>query len=419
MTLRRASMLAGFAVMLLVGPTRGLAHTRSQSFSTWDIRGNDVRVVFTVNAIEVTRLARDFTAHAPSDAGDAAVHAPDLAVLLRDHLETRLSVTRGGLPCPIVMPGQTLAARSGLLRIEQHFGCPTQGELHLRNDALFDRALLHVHTARVRIDGAPAFELLFTPTRRQHVVAEHASEHEGGTSFGSWLALGVEHIAVGTDHVAFLVALLLLCRRPRDVGWLVTGFTLGHSATLTLAVLGAVRPNVPLVEALIGFTIALVAAENVAVRTSAPRRRIALVPAGALCALACARFFFGVGPPVATSVGLAIFSLAWLPLAADHNEALRLRPLLTLIFGLVHGFAFASVLMDAGLPAGRLATALVGFNLGVEIGQLAIGALLWGSAMVLAQRLPTRDLRLLGLDLSSALLCGLGLFWFVQRSFGV
>ena len=85
----------------------------------------------------------------------------------------------------------------------------------------------------------------------------------GITSFGAYVALGVEHILIGVDHIAFLLALLILCRRPREVVLMVTGFTLGHSITLTLAVLGVVEPHAPVIEALIGFTIALVAVENV------------------------------------------------------------------------------------------------------------------------------------------------------------
>jgi hypothetical protein len=417
MRTRRACALSWLALALLAVPTRVLAHTRSQSFSTWDVRGDDVRAVFSVGAIEVTRLARDAAARAPSGKEGIAGDTSDLAALLREHLETRLTVTRGDAPCPAVAPARALAASSGLLRVEQRFRCSAHGTLHLRNDALFDRAPMHVHTARVRIDDVPAFELLFTEARREHSVVGRAGGADDGTSFGSWLALGVEHIAVGADHVAFLVALLLLCRRWRDFAWLITGFTIGHSATLTLAVLGVVRPNVPVVEALIGFTIALVAAENVAVRTGALRRGIALAVAGALCALACVRLAFGIGLPVATSLGLALFTFAWLPLAASAHETLRLRPLLTLVFGLVHGFGFASVLMEVGLPSGRLASALIGFNVGVEVGQLAIVALLLGPGIAFAQHLSTDSARRFGIELASALLCGLGLFWFVERAF--
>ena len=93
-----------------------------------------------------------------------------------------------------------------------------------------------------------------------------------------------------------------------------------------------------------------------------------------------------------------------------------MRPLLTVLFGLVHGFGFASVLMEIGLPTERLAVALLGFNVGVEIGQLAVVALLWLAGRALAPRLPEAR-RGLALEAASAALCALGVYWFVERAF--
>jgi len=276
-----------------------------------------------------------------------------------------------------------------------------------------------VHYARVRIDGGSASELLFSDARRERSVSADANAVPGdAASFAAYLRLGIDHIIAGADHVAFLLALLLLCRRLRDVLLLVTGFTLGHSLTLTLAVLGTVRPDVGVVEALIGFTIALVAAENVSVRLHAGRYALAGVAAAGLAALALAHAATGVGLPAATNLGLALFVLAYLPLATDAGEALRLRPLLTLLFGLVHGFGFASVLLELGLARAHLAHALIGFNLGVEIGQLAIVALLWVAGRTLARRFRATRLPVFAVDVLSAALCGLGIHWFVARALG-
>src|SRR4051794_21217955 len=97
--------------------------------------------------------------------------------------------------------------------------------------------------------------------------------------------LGIEHILIGVDHITFLLALLLLCRRVREVAFMVTDFTLGHSLTLSLAVLGLVTPNVPVIEALIGFTIALVAVENISI-TSNISNGIAITAGMVLASLA-------------------------------------------------------------------------------------------------------------------------------------
>ena len=100
-----------------------------------------------------------------------------------------------------------------------------------------------------------------------------------------------------------------------------------------------------------------------------------------------------------------------------REHALRLRPLLTVLFGLIDGFGFANVLLEIGLPTGRLVESLLGFNVGVELGQLAIVAALWACGTILARTLPHGG-RPLALDLASTGLCALGVFWFVGRAMG-
>ncbi len=394
------------ALLAVFLATSAGAHTRSQSFSRWDVRGGLVTAVVSVPAVDVTRIATG-----PEEAAD-------LAGLLRARLGAGLSVSRGGAPCAAAVP-RSLAARTGYLRIELRFACPGEGAIEVADQAFFDVVPSHVHYARFETDDGTQLEEIFTDGRRVHTIAGRDSgTSDTGASFVTYVLLGIEHIAAGADHVAFLLALLLLCRRLRDVLLLVTGFTIGHSITLTLAVLGVVRPDVPVVEALIGFTIALVAAENVAVQAH-EQRALALVAAAGLVALAAARAFFGAGLPVATALGLALFVLCYFPLERDRDDAVRMRPLLTLVFGLVHGFGFASVLMAIGLPADRLASSLFGFNLGVEIGQLAIVAALWLAGLVLARRVAGLAQPRLVSDALSAALCALGLFWFVSRALAI
>ena len=123
----------------------------------------------------------------------------------------------------------------------------------------------------------------------------------------------------------------------------------------------------------------------------------------------------GAGFPALSSLGLGLFVACYLALATSRERAARLRPSLTLVFGLIHGFGFASVLLDSGLPTERLVWALLGFNLGVELGQVALVALAWGAGQLLVRHFVTVDYRLAA-DAASAGLCGLGLFWFVERA---
>jgi hypothetical protein len=383
-----------------------LAHTRSQSFSSWYIKDGQVRLSFTIQSLEATRLGLI--------EGDAS----DLNELLVKHLASRIAVRTGGEPCRTVTGPQAWAAREGYLRVEWRFACPTVGPIEITDDAFFAVASSHMHYARVRVGDSPPVEYLFTDSYRRRVIATDRQEKSAspGTSFGAYMLLGIEHILIGVDHIAFLLALLLLCRRVREVAFMVTGFTLGHSITLSLAVLGIVTPNVPVIEALIGFTIALVAAENIGV-TATANMGIAVSAGVALTALVPLKMLGHMGLPVITLVGLAIFTICYLSLTDTQEQAARLRPLLTILFGLIHGFGFASVLMTMRLPTDRLVPALLGFNIGVEIGQLGIVAALWIVGTLVVRRLPPADYRL-ATDAASAALCGLGLFWFVARAWG-
>jgi hypothetical protein len=265
-------------------------------------------------------------------------------------------------------------------------------------------------------DGERTAEYLFSAGRPEIELASPggAVQPGGGTSFAGWVRLGVDHIAGGIDHLAFLLALLLLCRSLRQVIWIATGFTLGHSLTLALAVLGWLRPDPGMIEAGIGFTIALVAAESAGERAGISRR-LGIAIALALAGLAAHSALSGRAPAALGLAGLALFSACYLALVESAQRARLIRPAVTLAFGLVHGFGFAGQLLSIGVPSDRLLSALLGFNLGVELGQLASVTAVWSSAALVLARWPGFP-RCLALDLSSAALCGVGLYWFVSRA---
>jgi hypothetical protein len=179
--------------------------------------------------------------------------------------------------------------------------------------------------------------------------------------FRAYLRLGVEHILTGVDHLLFLLGLLVVCRRFRTVAGVVTCFTAAHSITLAVAALGLVTLPGRVVEPLIAATIVFVGVENLA-RGDEPKGR-------------------------------------WL---------------LTFAFGLVHGLGFAAALQGIGLGANgtSIVGPLVAFNLGVELGQLAVAvpllALLWRLRAVPAF---ARH----GARATSLIVVGFGIVWLVQR----
>ncbi len=175
-----------------------------------------------------------------------------------------------------------------------------------------------------------------------------------------YFKLGVKHIFFGYDHLAFLLALLFV-KRFMDLVKIITAFTVAHTLTLALAVMQIVSLPRQLVEIGIALTIMYVAAENLWVTST------------------------------------------------------RHRWLLTFGFGLVHGFGFASVLRELGLPSKGLARSLLAFNVGVEVGQIVIVGALWPLLWWINQQPWSARFRI-GL---SVIIFLFGSAWFVERVFGL
>jgi len=181
--------------------------------------------------------------------------------------------------------------------------------------------------------------------------------------FGSFFILGLEHIWRGYDHLLFLFALLLVGARFGSCLAIVSCFTLGHSLTLAAATLDWVNLPARYAEPMIALTIVYVGVENLWQRGAEPRRR-------------------------------------WL---------------LTLCFGLIHGFGFASVLRDLGVGQGDdgILIPLLGFNLGVEVGQIVVAA----AVLPLIWRLRKNEKFLRrGVPALSGAVAIAGLYWFLERT---
>src|SRR5262249_30719114 len=153
-------------------------------------------------------------------------------------------------------------------------------------------------------------------------------------------------------HLAFLLALLLVEASLWEVAKVVTGFTVGHSITLALAILGVLRPETSAIEALIGLSIALVAGENLWLLAGRPGG-VPWAIGGVLLALAAGAAIGVGGVPALTLAGLALFTLCYFHLLERVSYPARLRWAVAFLFGLIHGFGFAGVLIEAHLPPAR------------------------------------------------------------------
>jgi hypothetical protein len=208
---------------------------------------------------------------------------------------------------------------------------------------------------------------------------------------------------------------VLISSRLRDLVFVVSGFTLGHSITLALAVTGIIRPHAQYIDALVALTIALVGVENIVVSLEKPTK-LALATGGFLLILAILSIMgIGVLPP-ALLLGAAIFSAAYLLISGQLHDSGRLRMVVTTIFGLIHGFGFAADLLEAKLPPEKLAQILFGFNIGVEVGQLTVVLAISGLVM-LARRVRLASPRPITVDVLGSALIAEGVAWFLTRSF--
>jgi hydrogenase/urease accessory protein HupE len=208
-------------------------------------------------------------------------------------------------------------------------------------------------------------------TLRQQWIFNHGSTprtHYLGTTAGvlavmkTFVPAGIHHILIGPDHLLFLVALLLLGGSWRALVRIVTAFTVGHSITLSLAALGIVTPPASIVEPAIALSIIFVGTDNLV-----------------------------------------------------RGQGRDLRAWAALAFGLIHGFGFASVLREFGLPPEALRWSLFSFNVGVELGQLAVVAVV--ASLLAAIRRYRPKMGRYVVVAGSAVVIAAGTYWFVERVF--
>lgn len=358
--------LAVALLALLASPQAARAHGAGLSYLDLRVEGGVVRGAFDVPAQD---LARKLLIDADRDGLLSVSDVEASQAALTRWLAASVRVVAAGQVCQPRTAASELR-EDALLTVRADWDCgPEIFTLDVASrllDTLGDGHSTYVRAAK----GTITAEQLFT---RQDTAATFSlSSQTALGAAGRFFVLGMEHIFGGIDHVLFLLSLLLLGGSLRRVLAIATSFTVAHSITLTLAALGWVTIPSRLVESAIALTIAWVAVED----------------------------WLHAKPPVT---------------GAAEPLGLRLRWVLTFVFGLVHGFGFASVLAGLGLPADHLPVALASFNLGVEAGQLVILLV----AMPLISGLSRREwYRPRGVQFASLGLFGVAVYWFVQRAFG-
>lgn len=347
-------VLALVAVSLL--PRPAAAHTLDTvGYSEITRQGSQLHVELSVD-YQAFASVSGVGGGVTTSAAEAEKALRDGESAVADYVRDTLRIEADGLVCEPggVETGVELRDDEPYARVQLGYSCPSDGAVAITYTALLgDIDPNHRNIATYDL-GADSGRFVFDTDHRELVVGEQNRTRQGYL----FLALGVEHLLLGLDHLLFVVALLISARRLRDVLGVVTTFTVAHSIALGLTALGVTNVPSSVVEPLIALSIAYVATENLLGRPGGPWRLAAV---------------FG--------------------------------------FGLLHGMGFAGGLDLAGEEGWSWVVPLASFNIGVELGQVAVAAALFPLLALL--RRWSRSGRLLLLASGAIALCGL--VWFVER----
>jgi len=401
--MKTLSSLLALILLLISFQNESLAHTKSVSYSSWAIQDEEVIVNFTVASREVTKLI------------EYQVNYPSLTDSLKSHLMEHI-YSDNMISKPVINILNTEPGTTGLslkFNIDQ-----VEGYIFDVN-IFFNQIPSHVHYAKINYESGHKRTIVLNENNHQITFLTKADEPlEQGSfdSFKQYLSLGFTHILEGIDHLLFLLALFILCKSLKSLFFAATGFTIGHSLTLALAASNVVIPEVNIIESLIGWTIVLASIEALNI----PKHEMRKIQLGILImvmTMSALSLFSIVDFKTGFIIGLGLLTLAILRLNEDSKESEKLRPMLAIIFGTIHGFGFANILNEINLDRTNFLFSLLGFNLGVEIGQILVLLSMWILTTYLVTKILTKDIRKIT-HLVSSILCSIGLYWFLTRLLG-
>ncbi len=371
--------LRGLLALLLLASHPVWAHKPSDSYlnlrvnaqgvsGQWDIALRDLDVAIGLDANGDGQITW----------GEVRVRHADIAAFAL----ARLQLQADGQPCTVTAGTQQVDEHTDgnytVIPLQVSCAKPPADTLAVAYTLFSDIDPQHRGLLNLSTPGGTRTAVLGPQAPAQNFTVGAGAEAGPLAQFVTYLREGVWHIWIGFDHILFLLSLLLPAvgtwqagrwlpvQRLREAAWdvlrIVTAFTVAHSITLSLATLGLVSLPSRLVESAIAASVVLAALNNV-----------------------------------------------W-PVFRGRRWGVAFA------FGLIHGFGFASVLVDLGLPQDALALALVGFNVGVELGQLAIVVAFLPLAFVLRRSLFYRR----GVLLAGSLLIALiACAWFLERAFQI
>ena len=350
------------AMLLWASPAA--AHPAPFSYLDLQLDGSGLSGTLVVHDLDAAHDLGVANADTLLDPPTAARYRDALVALLGP----RLALTLDGTPATITWGAIDVVPDRQSLRLAFTVSRSRPGHIGI-SAYVFPYDPIHQTFINIYEDTALKLQLILDASHRD-------AEYYSGSSQGRWAVVktfvvsGIEHILIGPDHILFLIGLLLLGGTLSRLALIVTSFTIGHSITLSLAALDMLSPSARFIEPLIALTIVVVGADNL------------LVLRGN---------------------------------TGDTQQASDIRAWLAVTFGLIHGFGFAYVLKEFGLPQAALGWSLFAFNLGVEIGQLLIVAVVAGSLTWVRRRSDRASFQIALLGSIGVIVAGL--YWFVARVF--
>lgn len=352
----RALWTAVAAIVLLCA-SRVSAHPAPFSYLDIAFRGGNIEGSLTVHVIDI---AHELNVTPAERVLDPEFLARERQRIL-DVLTSRISLSTDR---PLTIAWGMLLPMKEELALRLMYRIPNEHPGALAVDTnLFPYDPIHQTFINIyeNDDPAPRQQVIFNATTEPHTY--YLGTTQGAIAvMKTFIPSGTHHILIGPDHILFLIGLLLLGGSWMALVRIVTAFTIGHSMTLSLAALNIFSPPASIIEPAIALSIVFVGADNLV-----------------------------------------------------RGDGRDLRAWVALTFGLVHGFGFANVLREFGLPREALGWSLFSFNLGVEIGQLAV--VLAVATVLTAIRRRSDVLGARVAVAGSVLVIAAGTYWFVQRVF--
>ena len=398
-----------FSLILITISKFSYAHYFSESYSNWIILDNKVSATFTILKLEATRVLQ-------IDKFQEIGQEKQLSEgeVFLEYFKPRISVLESSKECLLDNEPSLINGKDEYHTIELSYLCASTNSIKIINNVLFDIAQSHVHLSRISINDQILEKALFYNDQTIFINDLKTNKEKSFVdSLTNFISTGMNHILTGFDHLIFLMGLIILVNNFKHLLIVITGFTLGHSVTLALVALNIVVPNTLMIEALIGFTILFIAAEYM-MKEEKNFIPIIAILLSILTFAAISSLFLQISMTLISFMALILITIGYFGILRNLENKGSFRVIITSLFGVIHGFGFGTFLFNSEFDQTNIISALFGFNLGVEIGQIIFLMIFILLNLSLIKLLKSKNHQYL-MQTLMIIVSSLGFYWFIQR----